>query len=866
MALLLSINPFIVSHDSTVNPAHQPLYSKSFRGQWLGLIGVVALTAMTWLCNSYLRMVLWPWVLIWQVGFLAFGIWLIWQLYQFQIPFYPLGHGFDWAIALTGIGLVICSLASEFREISLWNILLAAGYVFFLYCLVPWARQAPGRLGLTVGWVIISIVITAIISLALWQPTLSMWQSGNFFTAFRNFQPLGHHNFVGGFFALAFPLMVTATLMTRGLWQWIAGGGAILVGFSVYASGSRGALLGLLTWLLVAMIPFIGNAAPHQKIRRSLLGAGAISLGLLMLVSNPRVRNAWSSIPWAQISASSGFLIQDGPILDRYFMLKTVANIVPLHPLTGIGPGAMARVSNLYRPVEAGLGLNHVQQLHNTPAQFLGEMGFIGLILYTMWAVLVVKLWWKLQRQVQNKPHRLLVFGIGGSYLTYMLSSLTDYQLENIAISALLTALLALLLILADSVQQSPCQPLGQRSRRGFSLFVFIVLVVAVHLWAITDVSLALGHQASRNVERGKVATALDQWSFASAFTPWDPTFHDLAGEHIYNLLLAPTSNAQPAIKQEAIAHFQAAAKIAPNDAWFNYNVAALMIADNPTAATAYAEQAIRLLPRSRHYMYYLLGLGYLKQGNVKAAARAFALEAVEHPEFLVMSLWQTPAFAPLQAKVLSQALALHDKILQQALPETRGYTDLYAQTLAVRWWYQLPLPRTDLADLSPVLKALQAIDISPEQGMTVVDQLLTTAPNDARLKLLKAWLSPNDSTLEGSGWPESPDVQVEAQIRDHFNQYRDVRDWLGSLQTPVIGMTSRQRLDFAYRNGYAQQINLIIPPANLETPLLLDLLGLFPTLPREFPALDRTIKTVQQNDLNLPGTAQDTSRTIPLS
>jgi hypothetical protein len=41
-------------------------------------------------------------------------------------------------------------------------------------------------------------------------------------------------------------------------------------------------------------------------------------------------------------------------------------------PFLGVGPGVMSRVSNLYRPIETGAGLDHIQQLHNTPVQIAG--------------------------------------------------------------------------------------------------------------------------------------------------------------------------------------------------------------------------------------------------------------------------------------------------------------------------------------------------------------------------------------------------------------------------------------------------------------------------------------------------------------
>lgn len=833
------------------------------KSKWLGLIGAVAIVLMTWLPTSYYRMVLWPWVLIWQIGFLALGVWLITQLRYFQRPFYRLGYGFDWAIAYTGVSLIICSLASDFRTIALWNVILAIYYGFALYGFVNWARQIQVRVNHVAAVIASVTTVTALISLSLWRPSPEMWQSGDFDSAVRNFLPFGHHNFVGGYFSLAFPFVLACAFALEKWPKWVARVGALLIAVAVYASGSRGALLGVLVWVVIAVIGTVITAKPKYKWRAITFGGFSLALAAVLLFSNPRIRDTLASINLSRAENSSDFIVYDGPVLDRYFMLKIAANILGHDPFTGVGPGVMSRVSNLYRPITTGTGLDHIQQLHNTPAQLIGEMGLLGIGLYLAWLLLVTRLWLKLLRQVETKSHRLLVYGIGGSYLAYGVSSLTDYQLENIGISALLTALLALLILIADQASEAPPQALENIWRRSISLSAFVTLVISLSIWLLADISFALGDNALKAKAQGNVGQALNEWSLASAFAPWDPTYDVLAGQQIAKLLPDIPTSEQDAALKDAIGHFAAAVKTAPNDVWFNYNLAALLLGKEPEAASIYAGRAIQLLPRNNHYSYYLLGQSYLNQRKVENAISAFAIEGMANPEFLVMDVWNEAPYSEIKAQVLERALSSHNDILNAITPSTRGYVELYNQTMFVRWWHNLPLLEKDPNYLSPVLQSLFAIEESPQQGIALVDQFLTTSPEDLRLQLLKAWLNPDEfaeAMLQQMGLGEPK------QIMEYLHQNRDLRQWLSSFSDAVTGIIQRNSVAFVYRNGLAQTIDFVIQPIGLRAPLFVYALEAFPNFPREFPVLDQTLETVRSTSLGLPSAVHNNFSILPAS
>ncbi|NJL45441.1 MAG: O-antigen ligase family protein [Leptolyngbyaceae cyanobacterium SM2_3_12] len=223
---------------------------------------------------------------------------------------------------------------------------------------------------------------------------------------------------------------------------------ASLITLALYVSGSRGAALGALVWLLVTWLARLARASQKHRWRWGLAGLGGFTAIGLALATNPRIRAWFEGIPGA---VSTGLTVSDGPTLDRWFMVRLGGNILRDRPLFGVGPGVMSRVSNLYRPIETGAGLDHIQQLHNTPLQLAGELGLAGLGIYLAWVVLGGRLWIWLWRQPLTPLDRAFLGGIGGSLLAYGVSSLTDYQLENIPIAGTLVALVLLLLALAKA-------------------------------------------------------------------------------------------------------------------------------------------------------------------------------------------------------------------------------------------------------------------------------------------------------------------------------------------------------------------------------------------------------------------------------
>ncbi|HEY9735363.1 MAG TPA: O-antigen ligase family protein [Trichocoleus sp.] len=832
------------------------------------LVGTVAL--FTWLPDSYYRMVAWPWIVLWQAGFVAAGLLLIGRLRQFNQPFYRLGQGFDWLLALTLVAVALSGLRSSFPAVALWNSVLMLGYGLLLYLGRQWLQppaiesddsdSIPGQLPWYHGvWSVLVVLsgVSAAISLGLWRPDPAMWQAGDFYASLRNPAPFGHHNFVGGYFALVLPLVGAWALVQKGWRYWIGLGLAVLVAAALYISGSRGAALGCLAWVLVTVLWATVTAQGRTRWQRLAIGGCLLLVLLAGLLTNPRVRTWFEGVRLGQSGTAGltgGIAIADSPTLDRAFMLQLGTHILQERPLLGVGPGNMGRVSNLYRPIEAGEGLDHIQQLHNTPMQIAGELGLVGLSLYLSWWVLLGRLWWRLYRQLPTaaRHDRALLYGSGGSLLAYGIASLTDYQLENIAISSTLCLTLLLLLALNQTLA-SPSASLPQRGRRVVSLGVLAALGLMIHTWLPFDLSLAFGQSGLQAEAQGQLTEAESRWFKASRLAPWDPTFSALAGEKLLEVdaVLGPSS-LQQSVQESLFDYSLRALRAAPNDVWFNQNLAVLYYeAEEWPEAERFAQRAAQLLPRNQNFTYCLLGEIYAAQSKFDQAVAAFTLEALVHPSFLTYSLWSTPTLQPLYLAVVRSTLDEYAALLAQLPTQSPQYRSVYERWVGLRWWTNEPLNDVDQSLLRPLLRALIAAPAERGQALKEVTAAIAAGDPDPGLALLAAWLQP-EQYLSLYQQQQGYDPAVTSLIAEKIEQEKDLRLWLTSLVEPEPPRY-RGALAFAYRNNAANQLMQMLRPADLETYTFVEELGLFPTWPREFPALDHHIEQLRTERLQLP-------------
>lgn len=817
------------------------------------LFALAALAIFAWIPNSYYRMVSLPYALIWQSGFWLMAGYVMYRLRKLKIQFNYLGHGLDRPLLALVIVLLLSGFLSMFPALAAQNIVLVLFYIVLLYGLVN-TTSSWFRLSLFWSFLVFTGTIVAAISLIHWQPTLDMWFSNDFYAAIRNPFPLGHHNFTGGYFVLILPLAVGAVTVTQGWHKYLSITAFALIAIALYSTGSRGAWLGEILTLFLTLSIILWRSRGSQRRQAILVSIVVCGLAGLILLSNPRIRNFFDTHSFGN-NTGTQVVVTDGPAKDRFFMAQAVINILKDRPLLGVGPGNMARVYNFYRPVEAGTGLDQVQQLHNMPLQIIGELGIAGGIVYVWGVVLIAKLWWQ---TLQSLPldKRKVGYVIGASFLSYSISSLTDSQLENIPIATTLVILLVMLLLLANDNQPSISVGVPIKARRFFSLCVLGLIALSLQFWPRSNLALYFTQRALNALESSDFVVADQLFSRAAAITPWDPTANALAAQEINraNNTSLPDKT-QQTLTELIIQHYKTALQADPNNVWFNHNLAFLYLSTEPQRSTTYISRSLQLLPRRESYRYYLLGLSYLQQEMEQEAITAFALESLVNPHFIGMSIWQQPEFLPMRKRFFQQTLEYYESLLVSVPTTATYYNYLYEQTQLIRWWASLEVNKDlDEQKLRPIVNALLATDTSVEKSLNILNACLQDKPNTESCLLMRAWLQPEPYLDQYFASTEELETEAAVdQVIRHINQFRSARGWLQSVYTdapiPKISV-----LALAYRNINANLIHdIFLPVDNIKISAFSQSLELFPVAPREMPEVDRLIETVRGQQLGTP-------------
>lgn len=817
----------------------------TWRGQWLGWLCLAILVGFTWLPYSYYLMVSWHWIAIWQLGFFLLGVWWIWMLSQSKLPFKPLGYGLDWGVGLIIVALILSAIFSQFQQVAFWNVSIALCYGILIYVLRNWLEQG----GLTIArlWVAFPIigVVNSIISLITWRQNFSEDDP-------RNGLPLGHPNFVAGYILLVLPLTFFWSLSRQG-WQKIAGLSASFLMLTVlYSTSSRGGFLGFLILLLVGVGFFIACSQGSQRRNRII----AVILSLIIIISialsNPRVQQLIKiTSPTANSSVVEVKI--DGESEDRLLMWRGGLGILKTHPFLGRGPGNMSRVYDLYRPLEAGLSMNHLQQLHNTPMQILGELGLLGLSAYGFLIGCLGYLWYRLYQVLSELQERYLLYGIGGGLLAYGVASLTDYQLENIGLSSTLVVLVILLIGLADAHQLTQVKPIASSLRRWLRFGGIIALILVIFLWFPVTYAMYLSSESEQSFQAGKVTEAYEKASLASDIVPWDPIYNLLAGFQTLKLReTVQEKDLHKELTELALKHLQKVVDNAPNDATFNQVLGMLYRDSNQDdQAIIYFSRAVQLFPRSPLYSYYLLGREYLNQQQPEKAITALALEGLINPRFLTVNLWNQAPLSNVKDAVAQKNLKLLSELLAKISSNDSNYNQIYEQSIFLQWWYEKPVVNVEKDRLSSIVKALLLVEESPESALEIINTHLKDSPNSNSLLLLRAWIDPPKYLLDY--FRANPDFTEKYRqlIQESIIQNRKIRNWLSSLVTQP--KYQKNAIALTYRNYQGRAVADIPLPPEIDNNLIINQLGLLPPFPRTFPVLDQLINQVKTEELNLP-------------
>ncbi|MEP0871643.1 O-antigen ligase family protein [Trichocoleus desertorum AS-A10] len=861
------------------------------QGQWLLGTGLLALAVFIVLPESYGLMVSWPWVTLWQLGFLAIAAWLLWRLRQFQFPFRLLGHHLDWAVGLSAASVTLSSLFAFKSQPSFWYLAIVGGYGFTLYALTNWLTGMPKAStaaevtetqfsscrrwwllnGLGIGG-----LLTSGISVLLW----GLYKDT--FTEPVNPYPLGHHNFVAGYLVLTLPVLFVLGWRQENWLRWLWFGGTGLAIAALYTTGSRGGALGFLTLLgLGTIILFIEtwNVQLSRQQKSKILAAIGVSSSVLLtcaalLLANPRVQRLISAVLSGHTEGNAQF---------RLFSIEAGIRLWQQHPWLGIGLGNTIKLYDVYRPIEAGITAFRVQQLHCTPIQFLAELGLLGLGTYFLWIVLLLSLSWKLIKHFKQQSFsldkktsdRLAVYGCSAGLLGYTISSLTDFQLENIAISLTVVALIAVLASLGDQFSTPPVL-IKTSLRRLLSLAGFTLALAALRIWIPNDAAMMLAYAGNSNLQAGNLSDFYRQWSTAAKIVPWEPYYQFQLGAQLADIIAVrdsvstinqrstaePTPSRTPQlnlqyqqqIAQLAQSHLQQAVALASADELFNRYLGSWLIDRSPKQAVDNLRRAAQLTPR-KLYTYALMGTAYFNQRDYSKATKAFALEGFVNPEFLTTEVWLDPDFKALQPQVIQQALALYRQCLSRIAPNDPS-SDSIAQNMSLLEWWTTPKATStqattwEMQHFSPIAQVIVLIDQGQNsQALDLLNQLSLTGAAQESIALLQAWLEPQKylGRLQEHIQTNTLKDATEA-LQTSMQQHRQIRPWLISMHSYTKAISERVGF-FSYRNTNGP--DFIEMPRSLPINVLVHNLKLFNSV-GVMPVFDQTLVAAQKDLLSL--------------
>jgi O-antigen ligase len=549
----------------------------------LGLAALAGLAVITLADRGATRMHAWPWSLVKSVTQLLPLAALALRTAATGFPFRLPSLAWCSAVTLAAVTVLVSALASPFRGPSMLGAAVPLGALAAFFLTHDWLARKPGArdaaFARLAAWC--AVVIAGVsIGCWLWLDVLpsEAWRSLGKLLLYRNASPLGHSTYTAGLALLLLPWPAVQAWRAQGRPRLAWAAATLLVLAMLFTSGSRGGIIGLAALAATALL-----LARLGWKRLALFAGGALVLGALLALANPRFRSLFQRAdPGGKIAESN---------LQRSAMLTAGLRMGADRPIFGWGPETTPLVFPRYRAGLAG-GAENYLQLHSTPVQLFADHGAPGLAAALAFVALVVG---AIRRLGDNVIARTAVATLAG----YAAFSLTDAQLDVPIFAFALAALLALL------AAREPCYLIdgirGRPSRTALAGGAVIALAL---------VSL-LGHR-------------------------------DPAPElNVRALSLAR----DPANADQAIALLRQSLALNRDQEIVHFNLGWLLVTRDPATAETHFLAAAHLVP-DKGGVYFGVGLARLNRGRPADAARAFALECLNDPAFLASPWWNEPGIA----------------------------------------------------------------------------------------------------------------------------------------------------------------------------------------------------------------------------
>jgi tetratricopeptide (TPR) repeat protein len=610
------------------------------KGQLELLILAVCYTALLILRNSYTEITQWPWCLLPQ-GFLIVGSFL--ALRQWR----RLGQPLDMLVGFTLIGMVGTAWFSPDPLRSWWYLTMIGGYFGVLYGVAGVIEES------LLPFLSLSQAVLCLASLNQYgmEVALPRWRAGVGLLSMNNVYPLGHHNFVSGFLALTVPITLFLVIQRRG-WQrlgWILS--LVLGCVTLYTTQSRGGWAGVALGCVVTFL----TAVPLN--RRALFGLAIATVVV-------------GTVGWTSITISnnkSQMLLQGRDISaeQRFVYWQTGIALWRNHPIFGVGQGVTGYLFPRYRTDISPWMSRTAQQLHSTPFHLLAETGAWGLTAYFSWICTSTYLLWKLRQFPE-------VAALAGGLTGYGASSLTDFQLENPAIS------ITLVLMVAELVRINSRSRPAARPPAAFGLLLFVIVIFG---WSRIDQAWWESTQAFHHLN--DYVLFRKQILRAEFLDPTQPYYPLQRAQKALDESRTHPEN-RFALLAEASQAGDRATRILPTDPLTLTNVGWLHFYRQDYAAAAELfQQAVANDPSTTATAQLGTGLTFMAQNKPQAALPHLLREILYFPDAWWDERWESEPLKRYKPQLAKQALVYYDDLLIR-YPGDLDF--LYQQAMLLMW------------------------------------------------------------------------------------------------------------------------------------------------------------------------------------
>ena len=764
----------------------------------LGVLLWIVYVLLTLVPDSGTILLSWPWVMVGQLTIFIPWLWLLKQSWQSK-SITVLGIGLDLIIILAVLGVLGACFLSPFPQQAIWGSWGALGAVASIYAVNTWCQTSCRRTMLLSSQAVL-VTILILISLLLWShqtllPELSRLQAlreNGLDLAYdfsklelRNWAPFGHQNYVAGYLVLGLPLLIGQCLITEKMSAKILWGLSIGLGFfTLFTTSSRGGWLGLGLGMSFGIGLLILNQRLSIWLR--LLPVGALGgITAIALVSNNRLRNLVLTNPLANGS------------LDPYRQITNTIGwaIGQDFPVFGAGPGNVPLLFQKYRPAWGGLEAEWHHQLHSTPAQIWAEFGGIGIIVVIS-GIMVLTVWsWKFWRSpTLNGNDRVRFWCLLTGLVGYGIVSLTDYQLNIIAISGtLILYLVCLLSFFRENIPQTKPKTWSSPNVRwiiygaiGFLIAMSFWLAPILKAWQLSSTAF----NALKDNQFGQFVQSLER---SHQLAPWEPYYLYQLGLHTGKAgLNIQDADLRKQLLDQSQSYFEASVQVSPYQEYGWSNLGWHLMKTESSRAVQTFSRASQIFP-GRILAFHELGLSLLELNQPELATQSFALEIIRNPLWMTSPIWKSQALQPFYSKVLEQVETFYVDLLQTT--DKPSLKQELHQALGGLYWWQG----------NSTLAKKHWTDSAAQLGLELLDVEQNNF-TEAKSLILQAWLNPKKrSQLVEKAYlfrfqnlpnPKKIDALVKS-----MNQATSLENWLKEKPLVVYGV--RTRTGFGINAGH---------------------------------------------------------------